>query len=907
MNHETSTTTTPMKTLWFEFLLSPHLLEKHLNDENADPSPTELIIHFLTNASNACLSNSVDEHLNNGQQQQQQIQPTPPPSPPLPPVQQQQQFPPKAEAKNEDAGNKKSLALKLLALKVGAHLKWNLDEFEASLPLTIQYLLFNELIKLCEKSEEKNCNLFSYILYYRWILRSLIKVSYPVRGQKGLPMPIPLLQHIDPTYVPHETMENLVKKLHELANSAVLGLEKVVQESESKQMSSAINMPLAACFSTLNENSDDMKCDWSQVEVLNAKHVVDILRYELGKWFFFNENYQKAKNYLENVDLKYQSDFESFNEYLQAANEMLGEVLDYDYEMQDSQNYFSQCIEKILVGESCDILAIERKVEPSVILQELNDFYRGCNDTAKKDCIRKFAIYLSSRLNGIKEFLKDFIDNEKMDTSEMQDNNVSQTAVEEGEIDVVEEEVDRDPELQLLEATDPELIQNLATKVSNLPLAINKKWDIPRTHSMCLVNLPKPQYCKCHIVLAKAAELRKAKLYIESRTLYLSLLEDIQASLPSLANIITLELLQTDLEYHFDTNDIDERRNLDLMQKSERALRNESAVSQVLPDIIDLCCIFLLESGAPLLKDFINYNNNPIVKFSASLFCIAEEGSSVTNNFRVKEVWDFVISAISVVSKRTTNYPGSALSFTTLYNFLRKLKSLTYISIMLSCLIKIRNLILDNPSLELSCLSFPCIQWPQSLGINSSSIVVSNLTILIQTLLDKGLPQKPNEISLIRCKAELNLIEGNFVEALKQYLTMLIIVTEYFTSFGNYCDEETIYQRMIKCCTSINCFTQAAVLHQMTRDPNYSYIFMALNEKNCHDSCDDLYHCFWDITILEYLVNLHTRRGELDKKHKAIQMIGQLELNANNGEDISKEAANVRRGKFFRIMAKKYM
>ncbi|RWS31041.1 integrator complex subunit 8-like protein [Leptotrombidium deliense] len=868
-----------VKTIWFEFLLSPDLLRKHLNDENADPTASELIIYFLTNANSASppLLNAVDEQLNG-----QSLVPSVP--------------------KMDEPVSKKCMALKLLALKVAAHLKWDLDLFETTLPLTIQYLLFNELIKICDKSESNDCSLYAYILYYRWILRSLIKVTYPVRGQKGFPMPIPLLQHIDPTFVPHETMENLVKKLHELANSAVIGLEKVVQETEHKVVSKVINMPLFECFSTLNENSDDISCKWSEIESLDVVYVVDILRYELGKWFFFNENYQKSKAYLENVSPIHRKQYQNFAEYLQASTEMLREASDYDCDMQESRTLFQECLENILQGNSCEIEIIERKVELLIISDELTKFYRKCTDRAQQETIRKFALYLSTRINGLYELLKGITDTEKMDTSEVQDSGTSFVAVEEGEIDIEEEE--KGAELQLLEATDPEIIQNLATRVSNSnPLVINKKWDIPRTHSLCLHNLPAPQYRKCHIVLAKAAELRRAKLYIESRTLYLSLLEDIQASLPALANVITYELLQTDLEYHFDTNDIDERRNSDLLAKCERALRNETTIaqiSQISPEIIDLCCIFLLECGTPMLRDFLQYTN-VILKLSACLWIICKD-VSVVNTSRMKDVWDFVLSS---VSKRQQNF-ANALSFTALYNFVRRMKNNMYITTMIQCLVKIYNLVVDNQSIEISGSCIPNLQWPQTLGVNSSNIILTNVSILTETLLDKGLNQRPSEIYLIRCKADLKLSEGLYTEALKHYITIILLVTDYFTSFGNPCEEEII-QRMIKCSTNLNCFTQAAVLHQMTRDPNYSYIFMALSEKNCYDSCDDLYCCFWDITIIEYLVNLHTRRGEIDRKHKAIQMIGQLELNANNGEDISKEAANVRRGKFFRIMAKKYL
>ena len=93
----------------------------------------------------------------------------------------------------------------------------------------------------------------------------------------------------------------------------------------------------------------------------------------------------------------------------------------------------------------------------------------------------------------------------------------------------------------------------------------------------------------------------------------------------------------------------------------------------------------------------------------------------------------------------------------------------------------------------------------------------------------------------------------------------------------------------------------------MTAKPNYKLATQALSERVCFDSCEHLYECIWDITLLEYLVSMHTKRGELDRKTLALHLIGQLELNQNNNPDILANAATVRKAKFFRIISKKYL
>uniref|UniRef100_A0A671YSI1 Integrator complex subunit 8 n=1 Tax=Sparus aurata TaxID=8175 RepID=A0A671YSI1_SPAAU len=99
---------TPLQTSWFEFLLDGSLLENHLLKPNPDPTGVQLIIQFLEQASKP----SVNE--------QNQVQPP--------------------------ADNRRNRTLKLLALKVAAHLKWDLDVLEKGLTIPVLNMLLNELL-----------------------------------------------------------------------------------------------------------------------------------------------------------------------------------------------------------------------------------------------------------------------------------------------------------------------------------------------------------------------------------------------------------------------------------------------------------------------------------------------------------------------------------------------------------------------------------------------------------------------------------------------------------------------------------------------------------------------------------------------------------------------------------------
>uniref|UniRef100_A0A1B0D5L7 INTS8 TPR repeats domain-containing protein n=1 Tax=Phlebotomus papatasi TaxID=29031 RepID=A0A1B0D5L7_PHLPP len=114
---------------------------------------------------------------------------------------------------------------------------------------------------------------------------------------------------------------------------------------------------------------------------------------------------------------------------------------------------------------------------------------------------------------------------------------------------------------------------------------------------------------------------------------------------------------------------------------------------------------------------------------------------------------------------------------------------------------------------------------------------------------------------------------------------------------------------MIKCSTNLGCHMQATVLCQFLDEIDYSLAFKCISEKSATftDAIDTYYSCIWDVTILEFIINLHAKKNEHTRKLQVISYMSQLELNANNNEEIKREAANNRKMKFLRALAKQYM
>ncbi|KAJ7403124.1 Integrator complex subunit 8 [Pitangus sulphuratus] len=186
---------TPPQTSWFEFVLEEALLEQHLQKPSPDPPPVQLIVQFLEQASKP----SVNE--------QNQVQPPP--------------------------DNKRNRILKLLALKVAAHLKWDLDVLEKSLSVPVLNMLLNELLcisKVPPGTKHVDVDLSSLppttamaiVLYNRWAIRTIVQSSFPVKQVKPGP---PQLNVMNQMQQEKELTENILKVLKEQAADSILVLE----------------------------------------------------------------------------------------------------------------------------------------------------------------------------------------------------------------------------------------------------------------------------------------------------------------------------------------------------------------------------------------------------------------------------------------------------------------------------------------------------------------------------------------------------------------------------------------------------------------------------------------------------------------------------------------------------------
>lgn len=119
---------------------------------------------------------------------------------------------------------------------------------------------------------------------------------------------------------------------------------------------------------------------------------------------------------------------------------------------------------------------------------------------------------------------------------------------------------------------------------------------------------------------------------------------------------------------------------------------------------------------------------------------------------------------------------------------------------------------------------------------------------------------------------------GYHESAMKYYLEATMVASDLFSQpVPRTQIDDLVYRRMIKCCAQLQCYTQAAVLCQFLEEVDYALAFKmtSSDQKSCAaaDAMDAYYHCIWDTTILEFLIHLHTKRGEHHRKQLAVSNI----------------------------------
>nr|CAD7454749.1 unnamed protein product [Timema tahoe] len=1005
----------PDTILWFEFLLDPKLLENHLRKPNpgkhclvqpykeapAYPSPTDLIVKFLL----------------------------------IVPEQKEVEVKPNIEGEIVEAikteettikRNRKSLALKILALKVAAYLKWDLSIIESRLPLPMQVTLLQELLYLAlDKDVDVGSHrdmdfssipdhvLFAVTMFHTWVLHALMYSRFSAKQMRLPFIAIPGLQ--DPTYVPPNVGEEILRSLETQAGNSVEVLGQVLASRRAPRV------PAFETFVMLREDSVEVKQDWdSSVEITLLEFHCQV-HYDLGRYHFFREDYPQASEHLCcTADLFQQlgssatppylyctvreAELQGYSEACNLVPASVGESLLYQLLrcIRDQYTGIIQVLQQdnlkreiplvhrdnleldIQGALSSGKFTVARDLPMQVMT--LNTVRRIATGAANwGDYVQKLSYggnrALDMLVNALKPlvpvaepaekerlrvFLQDLIMFEdipslleKVMASPELKQLFSKAQLEElsskkeGEVqipalllssdwDVMPSTLDDNPRLemgsleqQLVLSYDTEEISKLLKRtIPANPMKpqwrINNKWELPIPLQSVVMSLPRGYIQDyIYILLAKSRELAIMKDF-EAAQWMLSVVSHETKNCGSvnsnmlykMGKLLSWEgLLIKIIQFLLDWP-CPSINSQSLTTDCKACLSALKAGDSVIPrlEILEHCALCLLNLGEWEFLVNIDKRWN-YFELAAEIAYVCLDVVKHKGNKKVaKDAWEFILpmfgsnpqqkrsSSGSTTAIHRDSPSGALQSRSALSQFLGRLRDGTAIAVAASLLARLHNVLRDEPSLEL-VVEYTGL-WPAVVSNANSYNNRAVLEVLSQLLL-QALKYHPTNVSWLKLLGDINFVLGHHAKALRYYLEAGIVVSDYFSqSMPRSVMDDNVLRRMIKCCTHLQCHTQAAVLCQFLEEVDYATAFKSLGDmksSSCSDAMDAYYSCIWDTTILEYLVHLHTKRGEHHRKQQAIRVMGMLELNCNNNEEIQREAANIRKSRFLRAMAKQYL
>ncbi|XP_067111641.1 integrator complex subunit 8 [Osmerus mordax] len=975
---------TPPQVSWFEFLLDESLLESHLLKPRSDPAPVQLIIQFLEQATKP----SVNE--------QNQVQPP--------------------------ADNRRNRTLKLLALKVAAFLKWDLDVLEKGLTIPVLNMLLNELLCVSkvppgvkhvdlDLSTLPPTTAMAVIIYNRWAIRTIVLNSFPEKQAKPGPHQMNMLNIVQQE---KELTENILGVLKEQASDSIMVLEGALGLKKDLYVHTVRTLDLlAADPSTSNGETESSTAGLR----ISADELHCQVHYDLGGIFFqqgctdqqayekAREQFRQTRELLLKLDTALHchldeqrlagywnacraltsdpsdtqlSPYGQINSLIRAHNhQALIEAFIKDNISRSLPNYFRQSVlreflHKVQQGERgldevCGRLCVCNAVRDALqgellsvrFLRLLLKPSRSLVDFILEVCTksldqerqtetsrRNMAIFLRTLCENLEELPLVFVVSSHKLFLELLREEERKALVEQMRKRSATVNLSAKPlpsfydipasasvnmgqlEQQLILSLDPRRIRQILIELHGIAQRpfwrVNAKWEVPPDYINVILSI-KDNLTKdlVYILMAKGLHCITIKDFGHARLLFSACLEQVTEFSPKLRQVMLNEMLLLEVRAHESAaaEGCRDRPPPDLASRVRGYLEMRIHDLPLRQVVGEQCVAFMLNWRE---NDYLTLQvpqslvmNNPYIKLGQLLASTCKELPGPKESRRTaKELWEVVVQicSVSLQHKRASDsrvclikQRESTMGIMTrskFITFVKKLREPLVLTTLISLLVRLHSMVRDDIVNEVTAEHLSI--WPASLS-NIQAVDVEAVAVTVKELVSYALTLNPNSQSWIVTQADIYFVTNQYSAALHYYLQAGAVCSDFFTKTvpsDVYSDQ--VLKRMIKCCSMMNCHTQVAVLCQFLREVDYMTAFKALQEQNSHDAMDTLYDYIWDVTILEYLTNIHHKRGESEKRQIAIQAIGQTELNASNPEDVLQLAAQKRKKKFLQAMAKLY-
>ena len=265
----------------------------------------------------------------------------------------------------------------------------------------------------------------------------------------------------------------------------------------------------------------------------------------------------------------------------------------------------------------------------------------------------------------------------------------------------------------------------------------------------------------------------------------------------------------------------------------------------------------------------------------------------------------FFNPSTSSVSKRYRDGSTKAVNLSRrhLLQFLSKLHQVEYLQVLSSVIVFLYNNSIDDAGQRLDHDLPPLNLMPHLQMVPGHCQEYLSVLEQIVSQGDPLLPLWP------RLAGEMKFAQNCYASALKLYMQSLLLQSQCFKmgveSSAEW--EDKIIRKMTKCFIELDYHCYAVATSQFLYDPDYTVCFKHLEERRSNDGMDLLYGNVWDVTVLEYAVSMHNKRGEQARRRKALEKIGSLEINTNNNIEILRETSNFKRSNFMRVLCLNFL
>ncbi|KAA8586231.1 hypothetical protein FQN60_007800 [Etheostoma spectabile] len=925
---------TPLQTSWFEFLLDGSLLENHLQKSYPDPTPVQLIIQFLEQASKP----SVNE--------QNQVQP---------PV-----------------DNRRNRTLKLLALKVAAHLKWDLDALEKGLTIPVLNMLLNELLCVSkvppgvkhvdlDLSTLPPTTAMAVIIYNRWAIRTIVLSSFPEKQTKPGPHQMNMLSIVQQE---KEMTDNILTVLKEQATDSISVLEGALQLKKDFYVHTLRTLDLLAADAAANGETESSTAGLR----ISANELQCQVHYDLGGIFFQQgctdqTAYENARDHFRQTKelltkntpynqinsliraRNYQAVIEAFikdNVCRSLPNNFRRSVLrEFLYKVQQGESTLDEVCYKLCVcnavrdaleGEVLSVRFQQLLLKPS---KKMVDFIlEVCTLSLEKGrqsetSRRNMGTFMKTLCETLEELSLLFVVSSHKLFMELLKEEERKVLVEQLRKRSTTINLSAKPlpsfydipasasvnigqlEQQLILLLEPRRIRQILMELHGMAerpfWRVNSKWEVPPDYINVILGI-KDNLTKdlVYILMAKGLHCISIKDFAHARQLFSACLELVTEFSPKLRQVMLNEMLLLEVRAHetMAAEGSKERPSSDLVSRVRGYLEMRIHDLPLRQVVGKECVAFMLNWRE---NDYLTLQvppslvmNNPYIKLGQLLASTCKELPGPKECRRTaKELWDVVVQICSVSIQHKRNHDGRVglikqressmgiLHRSKFITFIKKIREPLVLTTLISLFVRLHSIVRDDIVNEVTAEHLSI--WPSTLP-NIQAVDVEAVAVTVKELVSYALTLNPNNQSWLITQADIYFVTNQYSAALNFYLQAGAVCSDFFTKAV----PPDVYS------------DQVAVLCQFLREVDYMTAFKALQEQNSHDAMDSFYDYIWDVTILEYLTHIHHKRGETEKRQIAIKAIGQTELNTSNPEEVLQLAAQKRKKRFLQAMAKLY-